>query len=104
MHLGQGDDQGEFLVVDAQFEQRPSADDLQSRQDDALDVDVRDEHVARHLADVLQERQVQVFILQPSQFQVAVDVRAIGVAVAQVTVVMLAIRRYRHAAIGTDAN
>ncbi len=104
MHFGEGDDEGEFLVVDVEFEQSPSADDLQGRQDDAADVDVRDEDVAGDFADVLQKSQVQVLVLEPSQFQVAVDVRAVGVAVAQIPVVVLPVGRHRHPPVRPDAN
>ena len=90
--------------MDVELEEVAAADDLQRRQDDAPDVDVRDEHVARHLADVLQEAQVQVLVLQPRQLQIAVDVRAVGVTIAQVTVMVLFIRRSRHATVGADTN
>ena len=29
MHLGQGDDQGELVLMDGQLEQRPASDDLE---------------------------------------------------------------------------
>ena len=104
MHFRQSDDQGELFVVDAQFEQRPPADDLQVGQDDAPDVDVRNEDVAGDFSDVLQETQVQMLVLQPSQLQLAVDVGAVGVAVAQIPVVVLAVGRHRHPAVRADAN
>ena len=53
-----------------------------------------DQHVAGHLANVLQEAEVKGLVLQPGQLEVAVDVGAVGVAVAQVVVVVLAIRRH----------
>ena len=104
MHLGEGNDERELFVVDAEFEERPPADDLQRRKDDAADVHVADEDVAGHLADVLQEGQVEVLVLQPRQLQVTVDVGAVGVAVAQVAVVVFPVRWYRHPTVGTDAN
>jgi len=104
VHLGEGNDERELFVVDAEFEERPPADDLQRRKDDAADVHVADEDVAGHLADVLQEGQVEVLVLQPRQLQVTVDVGAVGVAVAQVAVVVFPVRWYRHPTVGTDAN
>ena len=53
MHLGQGDDERECVVLDVELEEVATAHDLQRRQDDAAHVDVRDEHVAGDLADVL---------------------------------------------------
>ena len=64
---------------------------------------MRDEDVACHFADVLQEVQVETLVLQPRQLQVPVDVSAVGVAVAKVLVVMLAIRRNGHSAIRANA-
>ena len=90
--------------MDAEFEEGPAADDLQIGQDDATDVDVRYQDVAGHFANVLQESQVEVLVLQPRQLQIAVDVRAIGVAVAQIPVVVLAVRRHRHPTVRTDTN
>lgn len=94
VHFRQGDDEGEFLVVYTQFEQSSTANNLQRRKDDAFDIDVRDEHVARHFANVLQEAQIEMFILEPSQFQIAIDVSAIGVAISQVSVMVFPIRRH----------
>lgn len=94
LHLTEGDHQRELLIADVQLEERPPADDLQRGEDNARDVDVADQHVAGHLANVLQEAQVKGLVLQPGQLEVAVDVGAVGVAVAQVVVVVLAIRRH----------
>ena len=54
---------------------------LEWRQYDSRDVDVWDEDVTRDLADVLQEAEVQILILEPGQLQVAVDVGAVRVPV-----------------------
>ena len=59
---------------------RPAADDSEAGQRDHVHVARDDEHVAGHLADVLQERQVVAGVGQVNQFQIAVDVRAVGVA------------------------
>ena len=40
---------------------------LEWRQNDSRDVDVWDEDVTRDLADVLQEAEVQILILEPGQ-------------------------------------
>ena len=103
MHLGQGHDEGELVVLHVELEERPPADDLEGGQHDPRDVDVRDEHVAGDLADVLEEGEVEVLVLQPGQLEVAVHVGAVGVAVAEVTVVVLAVVRHRHPAVRADA-
>jgi hypothetical protein len=103
VHLGEGGEQGELVVVHVELEERAAADDLQTGQHDALDVDVRDEHVAGHLADQAEEAEVEVLVLQPGQLQVAVHVRAVGVAVAQVAVVVLPVRGHRHSSIRSNA-
>lgn len=75
--------------MDVEFEEGPSSDDLESWQNDAGNVHVRDEHVAGHLADVLKEAEVLVLVLYPRKFQVTVHVRAVGIPVPQVSVVVL---------------
>lgn len=55
MHLWEGHKQPKLSLPYIQFEQRSAPDDLQFRQDDGLYVHVTDQHIARHLADVLQE-------------------------------------------------
>ena len=50
-----------------------------------------------------QESEVEGLVLQPGELEVAVDVGAVGVAVAQVAVVVLAVVGHRHAAVGADA-
>ena len=65
VHLGQGNDERELFIVDTQLEERPATDDLQGRQNDTTHVHVADEHVTGHLADVLQEGEGQVFVLEP---------------------------------------
>ena len=74
-----------------ELEQSSTSDDLQGRQNDTGHIDVRDEHIARDLSDMLQEAKVEFFVLQPGQFQVSIDVSAVGVAIAQISVMMLAI-------------
>lgn len=103
-HLGEGHQQGELFLAHVHLEEGPAADDLQPGQDDPLDVHVRDQDVTGHLADVLEEAQVEVLVLQPRQLQVTVDVGAVGVAVLQVPVVVVAVRRNGHATVGSDAN
>ena len=76
-----------------EFEEGPSPDDLEAGQHNPGNVYVRDEHVARHLADVLQEAEVLIVILQPREFEVAVDVRAVRVPIPQVPVVVFSVRR-----------
>ncbi len=63
-----------------------------------------DEDIAGDLADVLEEGEVQILVLQPGELQVAVHVSAVGVAVAQVAVVMLGVAHPGHAAGRAEAN
>lgn len=104
VHLGEGDDEGKLFIVNAQLEESPASDDLEGGQDDATDIHVRDEDVARHLSDVLQEAQVQMLILEPSQLQVAIHVGAIDVAFTEVPVVVLPVGWNGHPPIGSNAN
>ena len=73
--------------------QRPTTNDAQTRQRDVVDVAGDDQHVAGHLADVPQERQVVAGVRQKHQLQVAVDVRAVGVARPVLVVVTLGVRQ-----------
>ena len=104
MHLGEGHDQGELVLLDSQLEQSPASDDLEAGQDDPLDVHVGDEDVAGDLSDVLEEAEVEVLILEPSELEVAVHIGAVGVSVPQVPVVVLAVAWHRHPSIGSDTN
>ena len=78
-----------------QLEQRPAAYDLQLRQDDLLHVHVADEDITRDLTNVLEETKVELVALQPRNLEVAVDIGAVCVAVAQVAVMVLLVRWYR---------
>lgn len=103
MHLRVRHKQPKLLVQDVQLEQRSAANDLQPRQHD-VHVDMADQHVAGHLADVLQKAEIQLGVLQPRQLQIAVHVRAVRVAIAQIAEVMVAIRWHRHATVGADTD
>lgn len=89
--------------MDGGLEGGSAADDLELRESHLLDGDVGDEHVAGHLADVGQEAEVQVLVLQPRDLQVPVHVSAVGVPVLQVLVVVRPRRRHRHPSVRTDA-
>ena len=104
MHFGEGDNQGELVLLDGELEQGATSDDLQAGQDDPLHVHVGDEDVAGDLSDVLEEAEVEVLILEPSEFEVAVHIGAVGVSVPQVPVVVLAVAWHRHPSIGSDTN
>ncbi len=67
VHLGERDNQGELVVLHVELEERAAAHNLEGGQDDPAHVHMGDEHVARHLADVAQEGEVQVLVLQPRQ-------------------------------------
>ncbi len=67
--------------MDAQLEQGPASDDLERWQHDPGHIHMGDQDVAGDLSDVLQEAEVQIFILQPCQFEVAVDIGAIRVSI-----------------------
>jgi len=61
------------------FVQRPTSDDTQTGQRDVIHVAGEDQHVAGHLTDVSQERQVVAGVRQEHELQVAVDVRTVGI-------------------------
>ena len=49
MHLGQGDDERELIVLHVELEQGPSPHNLQAGQHDLPNVNMRDQHIAGHL-------------------------------------------------------
>ena len=51
-----------------------------------------------------EEAEVEVLVLEPGQLEVAVDVGAVGVPIAEIPVVMLAVVGDGHAAVGADAD
>ena len=104
MHLGEGHDQRELVLLDGQLEEGPAADDLEAGQDDPLDVHVGDEDVPGDLSDVLEEAEVEVLVLEPGKLQVAVDIGAVGVSVPEVPVVVLAVGWHRHSPVCPDTN
>ena len=104
MHLRQGNQQGKLILLNCQFEQGSTSDDLEAGQDDPPDVHVGDEDVAGDLLDVLQEAEVQVLVLEPGQLQVAVHEGAVGVSVPKVPVVVLAVGWHRHSPVCPDTN
>jgi len=65
---------------------------------------VTDENVPGDLPYVLEEAEVEGFVLEPCDLQVAIDVSTVGVPVSKIPVVMLLIGRHGETAIGTDAN
>jgi len=65
---------------------------------------VTDENVPGDLPYVLEETEVEGFVLEPCDLQVAIDVSTVGVPVSKIPVVMLFVGRHRETAIGTDAN
>ena len=77
---------------------------LQRRQNDSGDVHLRDEDVAGDLPDVLEKAEIQILILEPGQFQIAVDVGAVGVPISQVPVMVFPVVRNRHSTRRSDAN
>ena len=99
MHLGQGDDERELVVLHVELEQGPSPHNLQAGQHDLPNVNMRDQHVAGHfpgtstdeiseneklpktLPDVLKEAEIEVLVLEPSELQVSVHVGAVRVSV-----------------------
>lgn len=89
MHFGEGDEEGKLLLVDIKSEEGTAADDLEARKDHAANVDMGYEDVAGDLADVVEEAQVQVVVLDPRQLQVPVHVAAVHVPLPQVPVVVV---------------
>ena len=104
VHLGEGHDQRELVLLDGQLEEGPAAHDLEAGQDDPPDVHVGDEDVPGDLSDVLEEAEVEVLVLEPGELQVAVHVGAVCVSVPQVPIVMLPVAWHRHPSIGSDTN
>ena len=99
MHLGQGDDERELVVLHVELEQGPSPHNLQAGQHDLPNVNMRDQHIACHLPgtsmdeiskerkasktlpDVLKEAEIKVLVLEPSELQVSVHIGAVRVSV-----------------------
>ena len=104
VHLAQGHQQGELILLDRELEQSPAPDDLEAGEDDPPDIHMGDEDIAGDLTDVLEEAQVKVLVLKPGQLQVAVHEGAVSVSVPEVPVVMLPVARHRHPPIRPDAN
>ena len=104
MHLAERDDERELLLGRAHLESRPAAYDLQVGQDDAGQVHVADEDVAGDLAHGVEEGQVEGLVLQPGQLEVALHVGAVGVAVAQVAVVVVLVVGAGQVVVGADAD
>ena len=101
MHLGQGDDERELVVLHVELEQGPSPHNLQAGQHDLPNVHMRDQHIAGHLPatsmdeisgkersrktlpDVLKEAEIKVLVLEPGEFQVSVHIGAVRVSVPE---------------------
>lgn len=92
------------MVVNIELEESSTADDLQPRQDDPSHVHVTDEDVTGDLPYVLEEAEVEGFVLEPCDLQIAIDVSTVGVPVSKIPVVMLFVGRHGEAAIGTNTN
>lgn len=90
--------------MNGEFEQCSSSYDLQSRQNDLLDVHVADEHITCDLPYILEETEVECLVLEPCDLQIAVNVSTVGVPVSKIPVVVLFVGRNREAAIGSNAN
>lgn len=104
MHLTHGNEEGELVVVNIELEKGPATDDLQAREDDPAHVHMTDEDVTGDLPYVLEETEVEGFVLEPCDFQVTIDVSTVGVPVSKIPVVMLFVGRYGKSAICTDAD
>ena len=71
-----------------------SSDDAQTRQWDPVGVDDGDQDVSGHLLDVLEEIEfVVVLLVEVEQLEIALDVRAVRVAVSVVDVAWLCVTR-----------
>lgn len=90
--------------MNGKLEESSAPYDLQSRQNNLLDVHVADEHVTGDLSYILEETEVECLILQPRDLQVTVDIRTVGVPVSKIPIVMLFVGWNGEAAIGTNAN
>lgn len=83
--------------MNGELEQCSSSYDLQSRQNDLLDVHVADEHVTCDLPYILEETEVECLVLEPCDLQIAVNVSTVGVPVSKIPVVVLFVGRNREA-------
>lgn len=102
-HFRCRDYQCELLVVVGHLEERPTTNYLQTWKYDAPNIDVRDQNVASHFAYVLEEAQVEIAILEPCQFQVTINVRAVRKSIFQISVVVVTVGRHRPAAVRSNA-
>lgn len=103
MHLRKSNEKGKTGFHDREFEEGSSTDDLQRGQHYLLHIYMRNKHIARYLTNVLEEGEVEVFILQPGEFQVAIDVGAIDESISEIPVVMVPVGGDRHPACSPDA-
>lgn len=104
MHLRQSDNERKLILLHIDLEQSPSSDDLQRRQNNPPDIHMRNQNITSDFSNVLQEAEIEILVLQPSQFQISVDVSAVGVSVAKVAVVVFAVVGNGHAAVRADAD
>lgn len=63
-----------------------------------------DEDVTGDLPYILEETEVEGFVLKPCDLQVTIDVSTVGVPVSKIPVVMLFVGRHGETAICTNAN
>lgn len=103
LHLRERHEKAELAVPDIELEERPPADDLKTWKLNVFRVDMTDKHVAGDFTNVLQEAEVIRVVLNPSDFEVPVDICAVRVAIPQVLVVELAVWWHRHASISPNA-
>lgn len=104
IHFAQGYEETEFLIMNAELEQRTTSYYLKFWKNYPLHVHVRHENISCNFSNVFEETQIQFFVLDPCQLQVAVNVAAIGISFSKVPIMMVSIRWHWHSTICTDAN
>ena len=101
VHLWEGDDEGELVVLHVELEQSSAPNNLEAGQNNLPNVHVRNQDIAGHfprvrrfhiiqkkgspqnLPDVLKEAEIEVFILKPSELQVSINIGAVSVSVPE---------------------
>jgi hypothetical protein len=68
-----------------------------------FDIYVRNEDVSGYFSYVFEEGEVHGLVLDPCQLEVAVDVGAVGEAIAKVPIVGVAVRWDRHPPVRPNA-
>ena len=64
MHLGQSHQQRELVLLDSELEESSAADDLETRENDATNIHVRDENISGDFSNMLKKTKIKVLVLE----------------------------------------